>query len=306
MRNEFVEELCYLAKNDKDIILITGDLGFGVLNKFWDLYPKQFINSGICEQAMTSFASGMAVEGKTVFTYSIGNFPTLRCLEQVRNDICYTKANIKIVSIGTGFAYGTHGISHHTTEDIAIMRALPEMRIFSPCDPVEAVVATREAYEHKGPCYIRLGKGGEPTLNKSSVLSCKEAILLKDGKKTAILATGSIVGEALLSAEHLQKSNIDCAVYSFPMIKPIDISSVNYILNKYEYIFTLEEHTIIGGFGSTIAEIAAQNTNSSQVIRLGINDTFCSEVGSQAYLRSFCGIDAEHITKRIVDRVKSK
>ena len=143
MRNAFIQELLEQAKNNDKIQLITGDLGYGVLNEFWEKYPNQFINAGIAEQAMTGIATGMALEGNIVFTYSIANFPTMRCLEQIRNDCAYHNANVKIVAVGGGLVYGAHGMSHHATEDIAIMRALPNVVVTAPADPIEAKYITR-------------------------------------------------------------------------------------------------------------------------------------------------------------------
>jgi transketolase len=166
MRDAFVRTLIDIAKEDKNVHLITGDLGFGVLKPFWEQLPDQFTNAGIAEQNMTSFAAGLALEGKTVFTYSIGNFPTLRCLEQIRNDCAYHNANVKIVCVGGGFVYGSLGMSHHATEDLAIMRALPDVTVLAPGDLVEAECATRAIYEHQGTCYLRLGRGGEKRIHE--------------------------------------------------------------------------------------------------------------------------------------------
>ena len=165
MRDTFVRTLIDIAKADKNVHLVTGDLGFGVLRPFWEQLPDQFTNAGIAEQNMTSFAAGMALEGKTVFTYSIGNFPTLRAIEQIRNDCAYHNANVKIVCVGGGFVYGSLGMSNHATEDLAIMRALPDVVVVAPGDLVEAKCATRAIYQHQGTCYLRLGRGGEKRIH---------------------------------------------------------------------------------------------------------------------------------------------
>ncbi|HRM26091.1 MAG TPA: hypothetical protein PKZ81_07620 [Clostridia bacterium] len=160
MRDTFVRTLITLAKNNPNIELFTGDLGFGVLKPFWEQLPDQFVNAGIAEQNMTAAAAGAAGEGKIVFTYSIGNFPTLRCLEQIRNDCAYHDANVKIVCVGGGFVYGSLGMSHQATEDIAVMRALPNVAVLCPGDPAEAEAATKAIAEYPGTCYLRLGRGG--------------------------------------------------------------------------------------------------------------------------------------------------
>ena len=166
MRDTFVRTLIELAKEDKNIELVTGDLGFGVLKPYWEAVPEQFTNAGIAEQNMTTLAAGMALTGKTVFTYSIGNFPTLRCLEQIRNDCAYHNANVKVVCVGGGFVYGSLGMSHHATEDIAILRALPDVVVLAPGDLLEAEEATKAMAKYNGTCYLRLGRGGEKKIHQ--------------------------------------------------------------------------------------------------------------------------------------------
>jgi transketolase len=303
MRDTFVRILCSFASENPNLVLITGDLGFGVLNSFMDAYPSQFINAGVTEQAMTSIAAGMALEGKTVYTYSIGNFPTLRCLEQIRNDICYHNANVKIVSVGAGFAYGSQGMSHHATEDIAIMRALPEMRVYSPCDPIETDIVMKVANDYQGPCYIRLGRGGEAVLHDTSTILTGSSYRLIEGNDTVILTTGSITIEALSAAKKLRELDIGCAVYSFPTVKPMDKSIIMKLADTYEHIFTLEEHNISGGFGSVVSEIVAESSKCSVITRLGINDVYSSEVGTQEYLRAYNKLDAVGIYGSIVKKL---
>ena len=208
MRDTFVKTLVNLAKEDKNIELITGDLGFGVLKPYWETVPDQFTNAGIAEQNMTSVAAGMALEGKTVFTYSIGNFPTLRCLEQIRNDCAYHHANVKIVCVGGGFVYGSLGMSHHATEDIAVMRALPDVVVMCPGDLVEAEEATKAIAKYQGTCYLRLGRGGEKRIHaKVDNFEIGKAIKIKesDKKKIAIFSTGAILDEASEAVKLLEK-----------------------------------------------------------------------------------------------------
>ena len=165
MRISFINELIQIAKTDKRIWLVSGDLGYSVLEKFEATYPDRYINAGVAEQNMTGLASGLAIEGNIVFTYSIANFPTIRCLEQIRNDVCYHNANVKIVSVGSGYSYGSAGYTHHGIEDLGIMRLMPNMVIFNPGDPTETVVSIKKAIEHDGPCYIRLGKSKESVVH---------------------------------------------------------------------------------------------------------------------------------------------
>ena len=182
MRDTFVKTLCSICETDKDIELITGDLGFGVLKPFFEQFPDQFTNAGIAEQNMTSVAAGMALEGKTVFTYSIGNFPTLRCLEQIRNDCAYHNANVKIVCVGGGFVYGSLGMSHHATEDISVMRSIPNVAVFCPSDALEAAAVTKAIAKYPGTCYLRLGRGGEKPIHKAlENYEIGKAIPVKEG-----------------------------------------------------------------------------------------------------------------------------
>ncbi len=214
MRDTFVRTLVELAKSDKNIELVTGDLGFGVLKPFWEQCPDQFTNAGIAEQNMTSMAAGMALEGKTVFTYSIGNFPTLRCLEQIRNDCAYHKANVKIVCIGGGFVYGSLGMSHHATEDLAIMRALPDVVVMAPADLVEAEECTKALAKTKGTAYLRLGRGGEKRIHdKIDAFEIGKAVKVHDGEKIALFSTGAIFEEVTEAYDGLKERGYNPAVY---------------------------------------------------------------------------------------------
>lgn len=305
MRNAFIKELLSNARKNDKIQLITGDLGFGVLNKFSEELPNQFINAGIAEQSMTGIAAGMALENKIVFTYSIGNFPTMRCLEQIRNDCAYHDANVKIVCVGAGLAYGAHGMSHHATEDIAIMRALPNVIVTSPADPIEAKYITKKIINHNGTCYMRLGRGGEKILHTKEIKYIKigQAVELKEGNKIAIFSTGSILEETIKVHKNLTDKGISCALVSFPTIKPIDEEIIKKYSNICDLIVTVEEHNIIGGFGSAVAEILSKNINKCKLLRIGLNDTYSSIVGNQEYLRKVYEIDFESIEKKILDEI---
>ena len=216
MRNTFVNTLVELAKKDRDIELVTGDLGFGVLKPFWEQLPDQFVNAGIAEQNMTTVAAGMALEGKTVFTYSIGNFPTLRCLEQIRNDCAYHGANVKIVCVGGGFVYGALGMSHQATEDIAVMRALPGVAVLCPGDLVEAAEATKAIAAYPGTCYMRLGRGGERRIHdRIDHFEIGKALPIHGGERVAIFSTGAIFDEVSDAEAILAQHGIHPAVWTF-------------------------------------------------------------------------------------------
>lgn len=305
MRDTFVRTLIELAKQDSRIELVTGDLGFGVLKPFWEQLPNQFTNAGIAEQNMTTLAAGMAMEGKIVFTYSIGNFPTLRCLEQIRNDCAYHKANVKIVCVGGGFAYGSLGMSHQATEDLAIIRALPDVAVLAPGDPIEAQEATKAIVKYPGTCYLRLGRGGEKRIHDYiDDFEIGKAIKVKDGKNVVVFFTGAIYDEVQGAYEQLLAQGHDIAVFTFPTIKPLDKEIIEKCAEEFELIVTCEEHNIIGGLGSAVAEVLAEmGGKKARLLRIGLNDSYCTRVGDQKYLRTQYEMDSKAIVTKILSNV---
>lgn len=301
MRNAFVRTLFEIAKKDKNVYIVTGDLGFGVLKPFFEELPDQIINAGIAEQNMTSVAAGLAMQGKIVYTYSIGNFPTLRCIEQIRNDCAYHAANVKVVCVGGGFVYGSLGMSHHATEDISIIRALPDVTVLAPGDLVEAECATRAIYEQPGTCYLRLGRGGEKRIHdKIDGFTIGKAIEIQKGSEVAIFSTGAIFDEVTEACEILAAQGILPTVYTFPTVKPIDKAVIAECAASHRAIVTVEEHNLSGGFGSAVAEVLAElDTPRARLVRIGLGDTYSCIVGSQKYLRGQYGIDAKAIVRAV-------
>ena len=300
MRNGFVQSLLSIAKENKNVELLTGDLGFGVLKPFWEACPDQFLDIGIAEQNMTSIAAGMALEGKTVFTYSIGNVPTLRCVEQIRNDCAYHNANVKIICVGGGFVYGSLGMSHHATEDLAVMRSMPGVTVFAPADALEAAEVAKAAAAIPGTCYIRLGRGGELRVRESIEDFCiGKALPVRKGSKVAIFSTGDIYEEVSSAVSMLEEAGICPTVYTFPTVKPLDNAVIEECARSHDLIVTCEEHNLSGGFGSAVAEVLACSDSSAKLLRIAIPDTYCMEVGDQHYLRRFYGLDATSIAKRV-------
>ncbi len=300
MRDAFTRALMREAAADPKLTLVTGDLGFGVLKPFWETYPEQFINAGIAEQAMTGLAAGLARERRTVLTYSIGNFPTLRCLEQIRNDCAYHDANVKVVCVGGGFVYGSLGMSHHATEDMAVLRALPGVTVFTPGDPAEVEAVVPVMLRTPGTCYLRLGRGGEPTLHTEPVENWQlpQALTLRHGKDVAILSAGGILTQTVSAAEKLQAMNVSAEVVSFPCLKPIDEEKIRELAGRFRHIVTVEEHTIVGGFGSAVAEVLAESGAGCKLHRIGMPDVYCCTVGTQQYLRGVYEMDDEAICRR--------
>ena len=310
MRDTFVKTLIEEAKKDKNIELVTGDLGFGVLKPYFEQLPNQFTNAGIAEQNMTGVAAGMALCGKTVFTYSIGNFPTLRCIEQIRNDCAYPHANVKIVCVGGGFVYGSLGMSHQATEDIAMLRALPEVTVVCPGDLVEAAEATKAIAHTPGTVYLRLGRGGEKRVHdKIDNFQIGKAIKIREEKadcnnKVALFSTGAILDEVTEAAGILEKEGIGVEEYSFHTVKPIDKDVILDCANRYDYIVTVEEHNVIGGFASAVSEVITDSDENVRLIKIGLNDEYCSKVGNQKYLRAQYGMTAQDIVKKVKETVR--
>lgn len=306
MRTAFIKTLFDLAKQDERINLIVGDLGYSVVEPFQKEFPSRFINAGVAEQNMTGIAAGLALSGKIVFTYSIANFPILRCLEQIRNDICYHKANVKIVAVGGGFAYGALGMTHHATEDLAIMRSLPNMLVVAPGDPVEAKLATQAIIEHEGPCYLRLGKAGESKVHQTEPdFKLGKAIQIKDGTDITLIATGGMLFNTLKAAEKLEEQGISVRLLSMHTVKPLDTEAVLKAASETSAIFTIEEHSIIGGLGGAVAETLAESENPQVYFkRLGVPSTFISQVGNQEYLRNLFSLSAEGILNSVETALK--
>ncbi len=305
MRHTFAEALCRLAEEHPRIMLLTGDLGFGVLDKFAARYPRQYLNVGVAEQNLTGLAAGLALEGRVVFTYSIANFPTLRCLEQIRNDVCYHDADVKIVSVGAGFSYGALGISHHATEDISILRALPNMAVVSPGDLWEVAEATRALAGRPGPALLRLDKSGAPSRAcPGEEFQIGRARVIRDGTDVALVAAGGILREVLQAAEALDAEGISCRVLSMHTIKPLDVESLERAAQETGGVITVEEHTVEGGLGGAVAEnLLERGVYPRCFLRIGLRNGFSSIVGSQAYLRKVYGMDARSIAEAVRARV---
>ena len=288
-----------MARKDERVWLLTGDLGYSVLEPFAKEFPSRFVNTGVAEQNMAGVATGLSLSGKIVFTYSIANFPTIRCLEQIRNDVCYHKANVKIVAVGGGLCYGTAGFSHHATEDLAIMRALPGMVVTAPADAFEAVQITRLAVTTPGPFYMILGKNNEPIVHDNlPELHLGEPVCFdKNGGGIVLVSTGTLVSEVLQAAEVLKSLGIEARVISMPFVKPIDYKKLLQLLDGHRLVLVVEEHTAFGGLGSAIAEILAEASLNIRFARIHLPE-FINFIGSQKELRHMLGLDASSIATR--------
>lgn len=296
MRDAVVRRLTRLAEADPRLTLITGDLGFGVLTDFAKRFPKQFLNAGVAEQNMIGLAVGLALEGRVSIAYSIGNFPTLRCLEQIRNDACYHEANVKIVAIGGGFSYGALGMSHFATEDIAILRAIPGIAVLSPGDRYEAEEAIEAIVLQPGTAYLRLDKSHAETDAATARFEFGKFRRVREGNDLTLLATGGILKCALEAARLLEDQDIECRVYSVHTIKPFDEEELRKAVGETGGVITIEEHMLHGGLGSLVAEICLdRGFRPRSFLRIGLPNEFPDVVGSQDYLRALYKLDAQSI-----------
>jgi transketolase len=308
MRDEFVGRLTELAERDERIMLVTGDLGFGVLTEFARRMPRQFINAGVAEQNMTSLATGLALEGHIVFTYSIANFAFMRCLEQIRNDAAYHQANVKVVAIGGGFSYGQLGVSHHATEDLSILRAIPEMTVVCPGDSWEATEAAEAIAYQPGTCYVRLDRSSaEHSHCAGEEFVLGKARTIRSGSDVTLLAIGGMLAVARETAARLASDGIQCQVISMHTLTPFDLDTVVEAAQRTGGIVTLEEHTVEGGLGGAVAERLLENNCVPGFFhRIGLRGGFPSGVGSQPYLRRLYGLDAESVAAVVANLVECR
>jgi transketolase len=295
MRSEFIRTLCEISERDPSTFLVTGDLGYGVIEPFAERFQDRFLNAGVAEQSMVGVAAGLASQGHTVFVYSIANFPTLRALEQIRNDVAYHGHPVVIVSVGAGLSYGTLGYSHHAVEDIAVIRAIPNISVYSPADAFEVAASLKQIMRNKTPAYLRLGKGGERVLLEGEPpdITFGNAVSVGTGD-TVVLSTGSVgfqVKEAVQSLPPDVKNLI--SHYSIPSISSLDLERIE--IDGATRIAVVEEHSLRGGFGSFVLEELNRRGRNIPALLLGIRDTQSKVVGSHEYLRRHHGLDSVSI-----------
>lgn len=297
MRGAFFDALLDLAQQDERVMLLTGDLGFGVIEEFAQRFPDRFLNMGVAEQNMTGVATGLALTGKVVFTYSIGNFPTLRCLEQIRNGPCYHRANVKVVSVGGGLVYGSLGMSHHATEDLAVMRALPNMTVVAPGDPVETRAAVAALVQLDGPAYLRLGRAGESVVHHRSIaFKLGRALELRTGLDVALISTGGMLEAALRIADALAEDGLGCRVISMHTLRPLDVEAIRCAAVETRLVVTLEEHSVVGGLGGAVAEVLAEMVAPRAPLkRIGLPSAFAPHAGSREHLLDSFGLSNDAI-----------
>jgi len=297
MRTAFINQLIIEARIHPNVFLLVGDLGFSVVEPFAKEFPDRFLNVGVAEQNMAGVAAGLAKEGYSVFMYSIGNFPTLRCMEQIRYDICYHNLSVTIVSVGGGYSYGALGASHHCTEDLGMLRVIPNMKICAPADPIETKNIVSQIVSGEGPYYLRLGKAGEPKVHLESLsFEFGRFINVIKGSEVCVLSTGAMLH---YSSNFIQQQGLSWGLYSVPFIKPLDVKTLTDVIRKYKKIITIEEHQKSGGFGSCILEAIHDLLERKaialipEVRRIGIQDEFVSLAGSQEYLKKLARLQLD-------------
>jgi transketolase len=303
MRDTFVKTIYKLAERDKEVMLILGDIGAFLLRDFFTNLPDQILNAGIAEANMIGVAAGLAMNGKKPFVYSITPFVTARCYEQVKDDVAYPQLNIKLVGVGSGIAYTPYGPTHHSIDDIALMRGLPHMTVVSPADPLETEEAMYALAAHEGPAYLRLALSAKPLALTTQRPEFKlgKANFLRRGKDASIIVTGEVTMFALQAAEILSAQGVTVNVLNVHTIKPLDTEAVREAASGVHAVVTVEEHNIIGGLGSAVSEVIAEMKGShAPLARIGLKDVFAQDYGDRLYLLKTFGISTDAIVEKVL------
>lgn len=302
MRNAFASEIENLAGSDNRIVLLSGDIGNRLFNSYKEKFPDRFYNCGVAEANMTSMAAGMAMGGLRPVTYTIAPFNTSRCYEQIKLDICYQKKPVVITGVGGGLSYAGLGATHHSFEDIAIMRVLPDMTVLCPADAVEVRLCLEKALDRDGPVYIRLGKKNEPIIHETKPeFTIGKGIVVREGKDICLLGCGNIMPVVVAAADRLAEKGMTAKVVSMHTVKPMDEAFLADLFAGYRLIATVEEHSVVGGFGSAVAEwMADHKVLNTTLLRFGIRDAFTKQSGDQENARKMNGLTPDNIVTKIL------
>jgi transketolase len=303
MRNAFADELTKLGNEDPRVVMLSGDIGNRLFDKFKDKHPSRFFNCGVAEANMMGVAAGMAMNGLRPVAYTITPFVTTRCLEQIRTDVCYHEAPVTIVAVGAGLAYSGLGPTHHACEDISFLRSIPNMVVICPGDAFEVRGALRAAMQQDRPVYIRMGKKGEPVVHKGPIADFKigKAITIVEGSDVCLLSTGNMLPEAIEAAHKLKDKGILAEVVSFHTVKPLDEEKLKQAFARFKLVATLEEHSLIGGFGAAVSEwLTDTETQPKKFLRFGTPDAFFKKSGEQEYAREALGLTGHQIADKII------
>ncbi len=307
MRDAFAAEISELGAEDSRTVILSGDIGNRLFDKFKAKFPTRFYNCGIAEANMISMAAGMALSGLKPIAYTINSFITARCYEQIRLDLCYHNVPVILVGVGAGLGYASLGATHHSCEDIAMMRVLPNMTVICPGDAVEVRLAMRAALKLSGPVYIRLGKKGEPVVHKQPPpFTIGKGIVVREGKQVCLLSTGNVLPLVLETAEALSAKKISVQVVSMHTVKPLDEALLAKTFSNFDLVATVEEHSILGGFGGSVAEWLTDHLpQKAKFHRFGTSDSFLHEAGEQDYARERFGLTVEKISETIMTKLGS-
>ncbi len=305
MRTTFVRTLLELGLGNRHVVLLTADLGFKLFDEFRAALPAQFMNVGIAEQNMVGVAAGMSMSKKNVYCYSMSPFLTMRAFEAIRVNICYHNLNVKLVGVGGGLSYGLEGMTHHGTEDIAIMRALPNMTVVAPGDPIEAEAVVRESARYPGPLYIRLDGNNDPVIHKDCPrVVIGEGTVVHSGRDVAIFSTGTMLRCANNTVEILSDAGLRPTLISLHTVKPLDTQTIMRYASKSVAVFTIEEHSLIGGLGSAVAELLLERRYEGLFKRFGLPDQYGGAIGKADYLRQAYGLTSQTISAQIMSELK--
>src|ERR1700749_363364 len=307
MRNAFADELTKLGDEDARGVMLAGDIGNRLFDKFKAKHEARFFKCGVAQANMMGVAAGMAMNGLRPVAYTITPFVTTRCLEQIRTDVCYHEAPVTIVAVGAGLAYSGLGPTHHACEDISFLRSLPNMVVICPGDAFEVRAALRASLQQDRPVYIRLGKKGEPVVHPGPLPNFEigKAITVSRGTDACLLSTGNMLPEAIEAAHALEKQGISAEVMSFHTVKPLDEACLNDAFARFPLVATIEEHSRIGGFGAAVAEwLVDQRVTPKNFIRFGTPDAFFKKSGEQEYAREMLGLSAHQIAAKVADALR--
>lgn len=303
MRNAFADELTKLGDQDPRVVMLSGDIGNRLFDKFKAKHPSRFFNCGVAEANMMGVAAGMAMNGLRPVAYTITPFVTTRCLEQIRTDVCYHEAPVTIVAVGAGLAYSGLGPTHHACEDISFLRSIPNMVVICPGDAFEVRAALRAAMQQDHPVYIRMGKKGEPVVHAGPIENFQigKAITVSDGRDVCLLSTGNMLPEAVEAARKLGENGISAQVVSFHTVKPLDEAFLENAFDRFRLVATIEEHSLIGGFGAAVSEwLTDSRTSNQNFVRFGTPDAFFKKSGEQEYAREMLGLSGHQIADKII------
>ena len=305
MRAAFADEIETLAAEDNRIVLLSGDIGNRMFDTFKEKSPDNFYNCGVAEANMTGMAAGMALCGLRPVTYTITAFNTARVLEQIRLDVCYQNLPVIIVGVGGGLSYASLNATHHALEDIAFLRVLPNMTVICPGDAWEVRAALRAALQINGPVYIRMAKKNEPLVHSSLPdFSIGKGLIVREGTDICFLNSGSLLPVAMEAADILLEKGVSVQVVSMHTVKPLDETLLHNVFSRFSHIFTLEEHSILGGFGGSVAEwLSDQDGLPARLSRIGTQDKFMVEAGEQEHAREFFRISKEQIVQRVLQKL---